>query len=100
MMQVGDVNAWFCPECRALTFVRHADVGTTPMFLRCRAIPDSGCQGEAHSLMYPGAHVLAMFGVVGFAPEPLAKVEVQWEWYAANLKQRSNQECLSLRRVA
>jgi hypothetical protein len=99
-MQVGDVNAWFCPECRALTFVRHADVGTTPMFLRCRAIPDSGCQGEAHSLMYPGGGFMAFLGVVGFAPKEFAKVEVQWEWYAANIKQRANQECLSLRRVA
>lgn len=84
---------------RALTFVRHADVGTTPMFLKCRAIPDSGCKGEAHSLMYPGAHVMAMLGVEGFAPLPFAKVQVQWEWYAANLKQRASQECLSLRRV-
>jgi hypothetical protein len=99
-MQVGDVNAWFCPECRALTFVRHADVGTTPMFLKCRAVPGSGCKGQAHSLMYPGANVMALLGVAGFAPKEFATIEVQWEWYAANFKQRSNQECLSLRRVA
>lgn len=100
MMSAGQLNAWFCPKCRGLTIVRHADAGVTPMFLGCRANADEPCMERAHSLMYPeplfGLLMVRGASPIGDGPDA---IEVEWEWFAETDEQREGRECLSLRRV-
>lgn len=64
--QPGARNAYQCKACAGYTVTVHADAGTTPMFLDCRASAD--CPGMMVSGMY--------------APVPPELGEPTYEWYA------------------
>lgn len=68
--KAGDINGYICETCTGVIYVRHADAGTTPMFLTCRAT--AGCAGRMDSTMYA-------LPPAGFHP-----LHVTYEWFKPN----------------
>lgn len=72
-MKTGDLNAYFCPECKGYIVTVDRDEGTTPMFLACRVQGDLGpantCLGQSRSMGYPPLETWPI------EPEPT------WEWH-------------------
>lgn len=105
MGNAGERNAWFCPECRGLTIVKHIDAGVTPTMLRCRRAgldaEENPCKGIATSLWYPPESFWGLIDPPGkpdrrgtFHPTEL----YDWEWFAANDAQLAGTEALSIRK--
>lgn len=61
----GKINGYFCGTCGQMTYFRHVDHGTTPMFMGCKAT--EGCEGTMESMMYRVA--------------PDAEFFVDYEWF-------------------
>lgn len=64
------VNAYKCDDCQQLVVTLDLHVGTTPMFLGCRATP--GCGGRMVSSGYPRGH--------DPLPERIRE-QLAWTWY-------------------
>ena len=70
MPEVGAINAWHCSVCGENTICIHTAIGTTPMFIGCRATP--GCSGRAVSMMYD---------------TKFTEADAEWEWCVPSTSQ-------------
>lgn len=66
----GAINPYQCNTCRIVVVTIHADKGTTPMFMGCKAT--EGCDGSMSSCGYPP--------ISKMPPDYMADKKV-FEWY-------------------